>query len=75
MVSTTFTYLSRLRRDNYVYVVDTIHVADAVTNPDQTYGAYAAAEKIILIMLMVVLIMLIIGIIMLIIVVIICPIL
>ena len=27
MVSTTFTYLSWLRHDNYVDVVDTIHVA------------------------------------------------
>ena len=45
MVSTTFTYLSRLRRDNYVdVVVDTIHVADAVADTDETYGAYAAAE-------------------------------
>ena len=47
MVSTTFTYLSRLRRDNYVdvVVVDTIHVADAVTDTDETYGADAAAEN------------------------------
>ena len=46
MVSTTFTYLSRLRRDNYVdVVVDTIHVADAVADTDETYGAYAAAEN------------------------------
>ena len=46
MVSTTFTYLSRLRRDNYVdVVVDTIHVADAVADTDDTYGAYAAAEN------------------------------
>ena len=45
MVSTTFTYLSRLRRDNYVHVVDTIHVADAVADTDETYGAYAAAEN------------------------------
>ena len=45
MVSTTFTYLSRLRRDNYVSVVDTIHVADAVADTDETYGAYAAAEN------------------------------
>ena len=73
MVSTAITYLSRLRRDNYVDgVVDTIHVADAVADTDETYGAYAAAEIILLIMLMVVLIMLIIGIVMLIIIVIIC---
>ena len=45
MVSTTFTYPSRLRRDNYVSVVDTIHVADAVADTDETYGAYAAAEN------------------------------
>ena len=45
MVSTTFTYLSRLRRDNYVILVDTIHVADAVADTDETYGAYAAAEN------------------------------
>ena len=46
MVSTTFTYLSRLRRDNYVDVAaDTIHVADAVADTDETYGAYAAAEN------------------------------
>ena len=46
MVSTTFTYLTRLRRDNYVdVVVDTIHVADAVADTDETYGAYAAAEN------------------------------
>ena len=45
MVSTTFTYLSRLRRDNYVHVVDTIHVAGAVADTDETYGAYAAAEN------------------------------
>ena len=46
MVSTTFTYLSRLRRDNYVdVVVDTIHVADAVADTDESYGAYAAAAE------------------------------
>ena len=46
MVSTTSMYLSRLRRDNYVdVVVDTIHVADAVADTDETYGAYAAAEN------------------------------
>ena len=45
MVSTTFTYLSRPRRDNYVHVVvDSIHVADAVADTNETYGAYAAAE-------------------------------
>ena len=46
MVSTKFTYLSRLRRDNYVdVVVDTIHVADAVADTDETYSAYAVAEN------------------------------
>ena len=46
MVSTTTsTQLSRRSRDKYVNVVDTIHVADAVADTDETYGAYAAAEN------------------------------
>ena len=46
MASTKFTYLSRRSRDSYVdVVVDTIHVADAVADTDETYGAYAAAEN------------------------------
>ena len=46
MVSTaTSTQLSRRSRDKYVKVVDTIHVADAVADTDETYGAYAAAEN------------------------------
>ena len=41
MVSTTFTYLSRLRRDNYVdVVVDTIHVASM----DEIYVTYVDDE-------------------------------
>ena len=41
MVSTTFTYLSRLRRDNYVdVVVDTIHVASM----DEIHVTYADDE-------------------------------
>ena len=46
MVSTTTsTYLSRRSRDQFVNVADTIHVADAVADTDETYGAQAAAEK------------------------------
>ena len=41
MVSTTFTYLSRLRRDNYGdVVVDTIHVASI----DECYVTYVDDE-------------------------------
>ena len=43
MVSTTFTYLSRLRRDNYVdVVVDTIHVASM----DEIYVTYVDDEHV-----------------------------
>ena len=44
-ITTTSTQLSRRSRDKYVNVVDTIHVADAVADTDETYGAYAAAEN------------------------------
>ena len=41
MVSTTFTYLSWLRHDNYIdVVVDTIHVASM----DEIYVTYVNAE-------------------------------
>ena len=36
---------TRRSRDKYVNIVDTIHVADAVADTDETYGAYAAAEN------------------------------
>ena len=45
MSTTTSTQLSRRSRDKYVNVVDTIHVADAVADTDETYSAQAAAEK------------------------------
>ena len=40
MVSTTFTYLSWLHRDNYVDVVDTVHVASM----DEIYVTYVDDE-------------------------------